>query len=110
VIFRSSNPEFLWHYDLDSQLDAPPMNLPVGMASPLSTLFSRFGRPLRPLSASCGGGGALVDESQRFVLGVPTQETIDRVRWRLDQGGQTDGQMERDLGVLLSHYPQPLDV
>lgn len=45
VVFRSANPDFfLAHYDLGSQLDAPPMQLPAGVASPLSALFSRFSR------------------------------------------------------------------
>lgn len=45
VLLRSANPDFfLAHYDLGSQLDAPPMKLPAGMASPLSALFSRFSR------------------------------------------------------------------
>lgn len=45
VLFRSANPDFfLAHYDLGSQLDAPPMQLPKDLPSPLSALFSRFSR------------------------------------------------------------------
>lgn len=49
---------------------------------------------------------ALVDESQRFVPGMQAPETVERVRWMLAQGGQTDGDMERDLGAMLARYPQ----
>ncbi|WP_342243552.1 enoyl-CoA hydratase/isomerase family protein [Pseudomonas sp. OTU5201] len=226
VIFRSDNPEFfLAHYDLGSQLDASPMALPPGVASPLSGLFSRFsrlpqvtigelrgrargagsefllaldmrfaaeetavlGQPeigvgllpgaggtvrlsqmlgrARALEVCLGGedfdarlaerygwinralpgeqlgpfcdalarriagfpaggianvkavvervssadDGALVDESQRFVADMHAPETVERVRWMLAQGGQTQGVMERELGTLLGRYPLPLN-
>lgn len=221
VIFRSANPEFFMaHYDLGSQLDAPPMVLPAGVASPLSALFTRFSRlpqvtigelrgrargagsefilaldmrfaaqetallgqpevavgllpgaggtvrltqllgraralevclggedfdaltaerygwvnralPENQLSGFCSGLAqriagfpdsgvahikavvddlsaapeqALVDESQRFVPGMHAPETLNRIRWMLAQGGQADGNMERDLGAMLARY------
>ncbi|SDG93629.1 Enoyl-CoA hydratase/carnithine racemase [Pseudomonas benzenivorans] len=223
VIFRSANPDFfLAHYDLGSQLDAPPMALPAGVASPLSALFTRFsrlpqvtigelrgrargagsefllaldmrfaaaqtallGQPEVAVGLLPGAGGtvrltqllgraralevclggadfdaptaerygwinrtlpqdqlsgfcnelaqriagfpasgiahikavvdnlsaadeaALVDESQRFVPGMQAPATVERVRWMLAQGGQTDGDMERDLGARLARYRQ----
>lgn len=226
VIFRSDNPEFfLAHYDLGSELDAPPVALPPGTTSPLSGLFSRLSRlpqvtigelrgrargagsefllaldmrfaaretavlgqpeigvgllpgaggtvrltqmlgrgralevclggedfdadtaelygwinralPGEQLSGFCdalarrivgfpakGIGNVkavvdsvsrpdedtLADESQRFVADMHEQETIDRVRWLLSQGGQTQGAMELKLGELLDRYPLPID-
>ncbi|MDH4555402.1 enoyl-CoA hydratase/isomerase family protein [Pseudomonas sp. BN417] len=47
---------------------------------------------------------ALIDESQRFVPGMNEQETISRVRWMLGQGGQSDGDMERNLGDRLGRF------
>ncbi|WP_187805985.1 enoyl-CoA hydratase/isomerase family protein [Aquipseudomonas alcaligenes] len=52
---------------------------------------------------------ALVDESQRFVADMHARETVDRVRWMLAQGGQTQGVMELELGDLLGRYPLPLN-
>lgn len=226
VIFRSDNPEFfLAHYDLGSELDAPPVALPPGTTSPLSGLFSRLSRlpqvtigelrgrargagsefllaldmrfaaretavlgqpeigvgllpgaggtvrltqmlgrgralevclggedfdantaelygwinralPGEQLSGFCdalarriagfpakGIGNVkavvdsvsrpdedtLADESQRFVADMHEQETIDRVRWLLSQGGQTQGAMELKLGELLDRYPLSID-
>jgi enoyl-CoA hydratase/carnithine racemase len=226
VIFRSDNPEFfLAHYDMGSQLEAPPTTLPPGLTSPLSGLFSRFsrlpqvtigelrgrargagsefllaldmrfaaretavlGQPEigvgllpgvggtvrltqllgrgRALEVCLGGedfdadtaalygwvnralpgdqlGGfcdalarrvagfpsrgignvkalvervsrpdedALADESQRFIADMHGQETVDRVRWMLAQGGQTQGAMELELGELIGRYPRPID-
>jgi hypothetical protein len=37
------------------------------------------------------------------------QETVDRVRWMLAQGGQTQGAMELELGELIGRYPRPID-
>lgn len=222
VLFRSANPDFfLAHYDLGSQLDAPPMKLPAGMASPLSALFSRFsrlpqvtigelrgrargagsefllaldmrfasrerallGQPEVAVGLLPGAGGtvrlaqmlgrsralevclggedfdadtaerygwinralpdaelegfcehlarriaafpaagiahvkavveqvtaanqaALVEESQRFVGDMSAAETLERVRWMMDNGGQQDGELERDLGAALGRYP-----
>ncbi|WP_236173979.1 enoyl-CoA hydratase/isomerase family protein [Pseudomonas pseudonitroreducens] len=222
VLFRSANPDFfLAHYDLGSQLDAPPMKLPAGMASPLSALFSRFSRlPQVTIGELCGhargagsefllaldmrfasrerallgqpevavgllpgAGGtvrlaqmlgrgralevclggedfaadtaerygwinraladaelegfcealarriaafpaagiahvkavveqvtaadqaALVEESQRFVGDMSAPGTLERVRWMMDNGGQRDGELERDLGAALGRYP-----
>jgi enoyl-CoA hydratase/carnithine racemase len=222
VLFRSANPDFfLAHYDLGSQLDAPPMQLPAGMASPLSALFSRFsrlpqvtigelrgrargagsefllaldmrfasrerallGQPEVAVGLLPGAGGtvrlaqmlgrgralevclggedfdadtaerygwinralpdaelegfcealacriaafpaagiahvkavveqvtaadqaALVEESQRFVGDMSAPETLERVRWMMDNGGQQDGVLERDLGAALGCYP-----
>lgn len=226
VIFRSDNPEFfLAHYDLGSELDAPPVALPPGTTSPLSGLFSRLsrlpqvtigelrgrargagsefllaldmrfaaretavlGQPEIGVGLLPGAGGTvrltqmlgrgralevclggedfdadtaelygwinralpgeqlspfcdalarriagfpakgisnvkavvdsvsrpdedtLADESQRFVADMHEQETIDRVRWLLSQGGQTQGAMELKLGELLDRYPLPID-
>lgn len=222
VLFRSANPDFfLAHYDLGSQLDAPPMKLPASMASPLSALFSRFsrlpqvtigelrgrargagsefllaldmrfasrerallGQPEVAVGLLPGAGGtvrlaqmlgrgralevclggedfdadtaerygwinramadeelqgfcevlarriaafpaagiahvkavveqvtaadqaALVEESQRFVGNMSAPETLQRVRWMMDNGGQRDGDLERDLGAALGRYP-----
>lgn len=222
VLLRSANPDFfLAHYDLGSQLDAPPMKLPAGMASPLSALFSRFsrlpqvtigelrgrargagsefllaldmrfasreqallGQPEVAVGLLPGAGGtvrlaqmlgrgralevclggedfdadtaerygwinraladaelerfcealarriaafpaagiahvkalveqvtaadqtALVEESQRFVGDMSAPETLERVRWMMDNGGQQDGDLERDLGAALGRYP-----
>lgn len=222
VLFRSANPDFfLAHYDLGSQLDAPPMKLPAGMASPLSALFSRFsrlpqvtigelrgrargagsefllaldmrfasrerallGQPEVAVGLLPGAGGtvrlaqllgrgralevclggedfdaetaerygwinraladaelegfctalalriaafpvagiahvkavveqvtaadqaALVEESQRFVGDMSAAATLERVRWMMDNGGQRDGDLERDLGAALGRYP-----
>ncbi|KJK00416.1 hypothetical protein UB43_14245 [Pseudomonas sp. 21] len=222
VLFRSANPDFfLAHYDLGSQLDAPPMKMPAGMASPLSALFSRFsrlpqvtigelrgrargagsefllaldmrfasrerallGQPEVAVGLLPGAGGtvrlaqmlgrgralevclggedfdadmaerhgwinraladaelegfcealarriaafpaagiahvkavveqvtaadqaALVEESQRFVGDMSAPETLERVRWMMDNGGQQDGDLERDLGAALGRYP-----
>ncbi|QJP10248.1 enoyl-CoA hydratase/isomerase family protein [Pseudomonas multiresinivorans] len=222
VLFRSSNPDFfLAHYDLGSQLDAPPMKLPAGMASPLSALFSRFsrlpqvtigelrgrargagsefllaldmrfasrerallGQPEVAVGLLPGAGGtvrlaqmlgrgralevclggedfdadtaerygwinraladselegfcealarriaafpaagiahvkavvdqvtvadqaALAEESQRFVGDMSAPGTVERVRWMMDNGGQRDGELERDLGAALGRYP-----
>ncbi|MCG2579775.1 MAG: enoyl-CoA hydratase/isomerase family protein [Marinobacter sp.] len=226
VIFRSDNPEFfLAHYDLGSELDAPPVAMPPGTTSPLSGLFSRLsrlpqvtigelrgrargagsefllaldmrfaaretavlGQPEIGVGLLPGAGGTvrltqmlgrgralevclggedfdadtaelygwinralpgeqlspfcdalarriagfpakgisnvkavvdsvsrpdedtLADESQRFVADMHEQETIDRVRWLLSQGGQTQGAMELKLGELLDRYPLPID-
>ncbi|MCP1626519.1 enoyl-CoA hydratase/isomerase family protein [Pseudomonas nitroreducens] len=226
VIFRSANPDFfLAHYDLGSQLDAPPMKLPAGMASPLSALFSRFsrlpqvtigelrgrargagsefllaldmrfasrerallGQPEVAVGLLPGAGGtvrlaqmlgrgralevclggadfdadtaerygwinraladaelegfcealarriagfpaagiahvkalleqvtaadqaALVEESQRFVGDMSAPETLERVRWMMDNGGQQDGELERDLGAALGGYPKRIE-
>lgn len=222
VLFRSSNPDFfLAHYDLGSQLDAPPMKLPAGMVSPLSALFSRFsrlpqvtigelrgrargagsefllaldmrfasrerallGQPEVAVGLLPGAGGtvrlaqmlgrgralevclggedfdadtaerygwinraladaelegfcealarriaafpaagiahvkavvdqvtaadqaALAEESQRFVGDMSAPGTVERVRWMMDNGGQRDGEFERDLGAALGRYP-----
>ena len=222
VLFRSSNPDFfLAHYDLGSQLDAPPMKLPAGMASPLSALLSRFsrlpqvtigelrgrargagsefllaldmrfasrerallGQPEVAVGLLPGAGGtvrlaqmlgrgralevclggedfdadtaerygwinraladaelegfcealarriaafpaagivhvkavvdqvtaadqaALGDESQRFVGDMSAPATVERVRWMMDNGGQRDGELERELGAALGRYP-----
>lgn len=222
VLLRSANPDFfLAHYDLGSQLDAPPMKLPAGMASPLSALFSRFsrlpqvtigelrgrargagsefllaldmrfasrerallGQPEVAVGLLPGAGGtvrlaqllgrgrtlevclggedfdadtaerygwinralpdaelegfcealarriaafpaagiahvkavveqvtaadqaALVEESQRFVGDMSAPGTLERVRWMMDNGGQQDGELERDLGAALGRYP-----
>ncbi|MGC4009885.1 MAG: enoyl-CoA hydratase/isomerase family protein [Pseudomonas sp.] len=222
VLLRSANPDFfLAHYDLGSQLDAPPMKLPAGMASPLSALFSRFsrlpqvtigelrgrargagsefllaldmrfasrerallGQPEVAVGLLPGAGGtvrlaqllgrgralevclggadfdadtaerygwinralpdselggfcealarriaafpaagiahvkavveqvtaadqaALVEESQRFVGDMSAPETLERVRWMMDNGGQQDGELERELGAALGRYP-----
>ncbi|MBD9677265.1 enoyl-CoA hydratase/isomerase family protein [Pseudomonas sp. PDM18] len=222
LLLRSANPDFfLAHYDLGSQLDAPPMKLPAGMASPLSALFSRFsrlpqvtigelrgrargagsefllaldmrfasrehallGQPEVAVGLLPGAGGtvrlaqmlgrgralevclggedfdadtaerygwinraladaelegfcdalarriaafpaagvahvkalveqvtaadqaALVEESQRFVGDMSAPETLERVRWMMDNGGQRDGDLERDLGAALGRYP-----
>lgn len=51
----------------------------------------------------------LADESQRFVADIHEQETIDRVRWLLSQGGQIQGAMELKLGELVGRYPFPID-
>lgn len=226
VIFRSDNPDFfLAHYDLGSELEAPPVALPPGTTSPLSGLFSRLsrlpqvtigelrgrargagselllaldmrfaaretailGQPEIGVGLLPGAGGTvrlthmlgrgralevclggddfdadtaelygwinralpgeqlsdfcdalarriagfpakgignvkavvdsvsrldedtLVDESRRFVADMHEQETIDRVRWLLSQGGQTQGAMELKLGELLDKYPLPID-
>lgn len=226
VIFRSDNPDFfLAHYDLGSELEAPPVALPPGTTSPLSGLFSRLsrlpqvtigelrgrargagselllaldmrfaaretailGQPEIGVGLLPGAGGTvrlthmlgrgralevclggddfdadtaelygwinralpgeqlsdfcdalahriagfpatgvsnvkavvdrvskpdeetLVDESRRFVTDMHEQETIDRVRWLLSQGGQTQGAMELKLGELLDKYPLPID-
>ncbi|QRY82215.1 enoyl-CoA hydratase/isomerase family protein [Pseudomonas sp. PDNC002] len=226
VLFRSANPDFfLAHYDLGSQLDAPPMKLPAGMVSPLSALFSRFsrlpqvtigelsgrargagsefllaldmrfasrerallGQPEVAVGLLPGAGGtvrlaqllgrgralevclggedfdadtaerygwinravadaelgdfcdrlarriatfpaagvahvkavveqvvaadqtALVEESQRFVGDMSAPGTVERVRWMMDNGGQRDGELERDLGAALGRYPQAVD-
>jgi enoyl-CoA hydratase/carnithine racemase len=226
VLFRSANPDFfLAHYDLGSQLDAPPMKLPTGMASPLSALFSRFsrlpqvtigelrgrargagsefllaldmrfasrerallGQPEVAVGLLPGAGGtvrlaqmlgrgralevclggedfdadtaerygwinraladaeleafceglarriaafpaagvahvkavveqvtvadqtALVEESQRFVADMSAGETVERVRWMMDNGGQRDGVLERELGAALGRYPQAIE-
>jgi enoyl-CoA hydratase/carnithine racemase len=52
---------------------------------------------------------ALADESQRFIADMHGQETVDRVRWMLAQGGQTQGAMELELGELIGRYPRPID-
>ncbi|MFV3368104.1 enoyl-CoA hydratase/isomerase family protein [Pseudomonas sp. NY15435] len=226
VLFRSANPDFfLAHYDLGSQLDAPPMKLPAGMASPLSALFSRFsrlpqvtigelrgrargagsefllaldmrfasrerallGQPEVAVGLLPGAGGtvrlaqmlgrgralevclggedfdadtaerygwinraladaelegfcetlarrmaafpaagiahvkavveqvtaadqaALVEESQRFVGDMSAPETLERVRWMMDNGGQQDAELERDLGAALGHFPKRIE-
>lgn len=226
VIFRSDHPDFyLAHYDLGSQLDAPPVTLAPGTPSLLSALFTRFSRlpqvTIGELSgrargagsefllaldmrfAACetavlgqpeigvgllpGAGGTLrltqllgrgralevclggedfdaataerygwinralpgeqlsdfcdalarriagfpakgianikavverasglaeaqlADESQRFVADMHAPETLERVRWLLAQGGQTQGAMELGLGEQLAKYPSPID-
>ncbi|MBD9512427.1 enoyl-CoA hydratase/isomerase family protein [Pseudomonas sp. PDM22] len=48
---------------------------------------------------------ALVEESQRFVGDMSAPETLERVRWMMDNGGQQDGDLERDLGAALGRYP-----
>lgn len=63
VIFRSDNPDFfLAHYDLGSQLDAPPVALPPGTTSLLSALFTRFSRlpqvTIGELSGRARGAGS----------------------------------------------------
>lgn len=226
VLFRSANPEFfLAHYDLGSQLDAAPMKLPAGMASPLSALFTRLsrlpqvtigelrgrargagsefllaldmrfasrerallGQPEVAVGLLPGAGGtvrlaqmlgrgralevclggedfdadtaerygwinraladnelegfceslarrvaafpaagiahvkavveqvtaanqaALVGESQRFVADMSSPGTLERVRWMMDNGGQQDGDFERDLGAALGRYPKRIE-
>lgn len=51
---------------------------------------------------------ALVEESRRFVANMTAPQTLERVQWLMDNGGQTDSAMERDLGTLLTSYPQPV--
>ena len=58
---------------------------------------------------STADGPALVEESQRFGADLAAAETQARVQWLMDNGGQTDGALERDLGAHLGRYPQPLD-
>lgn len=48
---------------------------------------------------------ALVEESQRFVGDMSAPGTLERVRWMMDNGGQQDGELERDLGAALGRYP-----
>lgn len=48
---------------------------------------------------------ALVEESQRFVKGMYSDETIQRVNWIVDQGNKTGSTMEINLGALLDRYP-----
>lgn len=57
---------------------------------------------------SAADGPALVEESQRFVADLAAPDTLARVQWLMDNGGQTDGALERDLGTLLGRYPQAL--
>lgn len=226
VIFRSDHPDFfLAHYDLGSQLDAPPVTLAPGTPSLLSALLSRFSRlpqvtigelsgrargagsefllaldmrfaaretavlgqpeigvgllpgaggtlrlaqllgrgralevclggedfdattaelygwinralPGEQLSGFCAAlarriagfpasgianvkavvervsgldGESLADESQRFVADMHAPETLDRVKWLLAQGGQTQGTMELELGKQLAKYPHSID-
>ncbi|WP_185966288.1 enoyl-CoA hydratase/isomerase family protein [Ectopseudomonas mendocina] len=52
---------------------------------------------------------ALADESQRFVADMHAPETLDRVKWMLAQGGQSQGAMELHLGELLARYPLPIN-
>lgn len=48
---------------------------------------------------------ALVEESHRFVGDMNAPATLERVQWLMDNGGQTDGEMERNLGTNLAKYP-----
>ncbi|WP_315807678.1 enoyl-CoA hydratase/isomerase family protein [Pseudomonas sp. C9-3] len=48
---------------------------------------------------------ALAEESQRFVGDMSAPGTVERVRWMMDNGGQRDGELERDLGAALGRYP-----
>lgn len=58
---------------------------------------------------SAADPAALVDESRRFVADMAAPETLERVRWMMDSGGQRDGRFERDLGAMLGRYPQDLE-
>lgn len=48
---------------------------------------------------------ALIDESQRFAADLNAPATRQRVQWLMDNGGQQDGAMERQLGERLATYP-----
>lgn len=50
----------------------------------------------------------LVEESQRFVKGMYSDETIRRVNWIVDQGNKAGSTMEMNLGALLDRYPSDL--
>lgn len=50
----------------------------------------------------------LVDESHRFADAMQAPETAERMRWMAANGGSTDSEMEREMGVLLGRYPEAL--
>jgi enoyl-CoA hydratase/carnithine racemase len=54
---------------------------------------------------SAAPADALVQESQRFGADMNAPATLERVQWLMDNGGQTDGEMERELGANLARYP-----
>lgn len=47
---------------------------------------------------------SLVEESQRFVVDMSAPETLERVRWMMANGGQSDSAFERDMGTALGRY------
>jgi len=47
---------------------------------------------------------ALVEESQRFGADMNAPATLERVQWMMENGGQTDGEMERELGANLAKF------
>lgn len=49
---------------------------------------------------------ALIEESQRFAADMNAPQTLERVQWLMDNGGQTDSPMERELGARLADYPR----
>jgi enoyl-CoA hydratase/carnithine racemase len=48
---------------------------------------------------------ALIEESQRFAADMNASQTLERVQWLMDNGGQTDSPMERELGARLTDFP-----
>ncbi|MCW7541770.1 enoyl-CoA hydratase/isomerase family protein [Aquabacterium sp. A7-Y] len=48
---------------------------------------------------------ALVEESQRFVSGMYSEETVRRVAWVVEQANKTGSTMEMNMGPLLERYP-----
>ncbi|MES2257259.1 MAG: enoyl-CoA hydratase/isomerase family protein [Pseudomonadota bacterium] len=57
---------------------------------------------------SAADAGALVEESQRFVSTMGSKETIERMKWMVEQSGKAGSTMEQDMGALLERYPAQL--
>jgi enoyl-CoA hydratase/carnithine racemase len=70
--------------------------------SGLTTVKSIINRVTAPDSAT------LIEESHRFVADLKNPEVRERLTWMLQHGGQTDGDLERHLGRLLTKYPEQL--
>ncbi|WP_397452985.1 enoyl-CoA hydratase/isomerase family protein [Pseudomonas sp. NA-150] len=48
---------------------------------------------------------ALINESQRFGADMNSAQTLERVQWMMDNGGQVDSLMERELGTQVARFP-----
>ncbi len=70
----------------------------------LASVKSIINRITAPDSAT------LIDESHRFVADLKNPQVRERLGWMLRHGGQTDGELERNLGGNLARYPEQLDI
>ena len=89
--------------DSDAQLDAVVDALAARIASfPIAALAAAKESVYR---ATRPAPEALAAENQQFTQLLSTPEVAHRVGWLLANGGQTRGDVERDLGAALATIP-----